>query len=332
MRPITFGAEDPPGPLGDLVAPLRTSDVGDRDREARARWAAVKEARSALGGWSAEAGTRRMLDRADAALAAPRFVDPCDVRRDACDALRALRLLRFVALANLESAAAGDWITAFTRGRDLLRASRDFAASGQGYVGAEVAAALPLMAAANLQTLIAGVRKERPDAATCAALGAMIPSLHELAGPLGAEAFDPRRALRFEHARGRQRIVTYFLAGPADGPMGQLLRWLTDGPTTLAAWDANAVAHQRWLDGSPAAPPPPASPRRVRGPGWWLWNPGGKMVLDVMALDDSAVLRQLVDARPRADRALAAVRVDLALLEGELTIGEVFDVSHAAPR
>jgi len=330
VRPLTFGAEDPPGELRDLVDPLRANDV--RDREARARWAATEGARRALREWSDQPDTRRMLERADAALAAPRFVDPCDVRRDHCDVLRALRLLRFVALANLESAAAGDWITAFTRGRDLLRASRDFAASGQGYVGTSVAAVLPLVAAANLRTLVAGVRTARPDAATRAALDAMIASLRGLAGPLGTEALDPRRALRFEHARGRQQIVTHFLAAPADGPMGQLLRWLTAGPATLAAWDANAVAHQRWLDGSPTAPPPPVTPRRARGPRWWLWNPGGKMVLDVMVFDDPKVLRQLVDARPQADRALAALGVDLMVLEGERIVGEVFEVSNAAPR
>ncbi len=322
-----------PEALDDLVGPLAAKDVTGGGAQARERWRAAEAARADVRAYFAEPSTRDArrgeLASVDAALAAPRFADPCGDMQSDCDIVKSITLVRIAALANLDAALRGDWVGALTRARALLRASRDFSTSGHGF-GA--AAAFSNFTTSHVRVLVAGLGAARPPAAVRATLLPLLDALRDVTQPLAADALDVRRALLVEHAFGRAllRDTLVVAARPATaGHFVQLL--LTNDAATLAAYDASYVEAVRWVD-APDHATRAAPPIRLyaRGAGWWLWNPGGKATLDLLALDVGSLVRRLESARRDVDSSLASLQVELVALSASLIFEDLIDATGGA--
>jgi hypothetical protein len=160
------------------------------------------------------------------------------------------------------------------------------------------------MAAGNVRMLVAGLRTARPDAATRAAFAPLVASLQELAAPLPPEAIDARRAVLGDHANSRAMLRELFDSPtrPTD-PTGVASLWLTHEAATLTAIDARYAEFIAWLDAPDhATRPPPRAHKHAEGFGWWLWNPGGKLALDLLDLDLGDIVRNIESGRARSRR------------------------------
>jgi hypothetical protein len=187
------------------------------------------------------------------------------------------------------------------------------------------------MAAGNVRVLVAGLRTATPDAATRAALAPLVASLHALAAPLPSEAIDARRAVLGDHANSRAMLRSLFDSPtrPTD-PTGVASVWLTHEAATLSAFDAQYADFIAWLDAPDhATRPPPRAHKHAEGFGWWLWNPGGKLALDLLDLDLGAIVRNIESGRARADAAFAALAVDLSAVPAEFTQADVEEAQRA---
>jgi hypothetical protein len=331
-----WSPEPLPTALHDLVGPLAAKDVTGGGAEARARWTAAEAARAEIRAYFAEPSTRDArrgeLAAVDAALAAPRVADPCGDMQSDCNLVKSITLVRIAALADLDAALRGDWAGALTRARALLRAARDFGASGHGFVGATAAAAFTNFVTAHVRVLVAGLGAARPPAAVRATLLPLLESLHAFTAPLAADEVDVRRTLLGEHALGRAllRDTLAVAARPATaGDFAQHL--LTHDAATFAAYDARYVDALRWID-APDHATRAAPPIRLyaRGWGWWFWNPVGKAMLDLMAIDIGPVLRRLESGRRDLDTSLAALRTELGVLPTMLRFEELVEATDIA--
>jgi hypothetical protein len=320
-----------PEALDALVSPLAAKDVTSGGAEARARWAATEAARAEIRAYFAEPSTRDArrgeLAAVDAALAAPRFADPCSDIQSDCNLVKSITLVRIAALANFDAALRGDWVGAFTRARALLRAARDFSASGHGFVGATAAAAFANFATAHVRVLVGGLGAARPPAAIRTALLPLLESFRDVTKPLSPDELDVRRTLLGEHALGRAllRDTLVVAARPATaGDFVQLL--LTNDTATFAAYDATWVEAVRWVD-APDHATRAAPPIRLhaRGSGWWLWNLGGKTMLDLMGIDVGPMVRRLESGRRDLDTSRASLQVELSVLPTMLMVEEVVE-------
>jgi hypothetical protein len=331
-----WAPERPPEALDELVGPLAAKDVTGGGAEARARWTAAEAARADVRAYFAEPSTldarRGELAAIDAALAAPRFADPCSDMQFNCNIVKTITLARIAALANLDAALRGDWVGALTRARALLRAARDFSASGHGFVGATAAAAFANLATSHVRVLVAGLGAGPHPAAVRTALLPLLQSLRHVTKPLGTAELDVRRTLLGEHALGRRLLLsTIEDSTRSSRPASVMQLWLTHDAATLAAYDASYVEALRWVDAPDhATRAAPALSLRARGMGWWLWNPGGKATLDLMALDVGPLVRRLESGRRDVDTALAALQRELLVLPAALRFEDLIDAMDGA--
>jgi hypothetical protein len=326
-----WAPEPLPDALQDLVGPLAAKDVTTGGAEARARWTAAEAARADVRAYFAEPSTRDArrgeLAAIDAALAAPRFADPCSDMQSNCNLVKTITLARIAALANLDAALRGDWVGALTRARALLRAARDFDASGHGFVGATAAAAFANFATSHVRVLLAGLGAARPPAAVRTALLPLLDSLRDVTKPLTSDELDVRRTLLGEHALGRALLrdtLAVATRPTTTADIAQLL--LTADAATFTAYDDTWVEALRWLE-APDHATRAAPPIRLhaRGSGWWLWNLGGKTMLDLMVIDIGPMVRRLESGRRDLDTSLASLQVELSVLPTMLIFEDVVE-------
>jgi hypothetical protein len=63
----------------------------------------------------------------------------------------------------------------------------------------------------------------------------------------------------------------------------------------------------------------------ARGSGWWLWNLGGKTMLDLMVIDVGPMVRRLESGRRDLDTSLASLQVELSVLPTMLMVEDVVE-------
>jgi len=311
----SFAGERPSSALQDLVARLD----GDTPE---ARWAMAARAHAELRGWLREEGPQearaRSLSRIDAALAAPRFADPCVSLELDCRPMNLLDLARVASVADLDAALHGDWASALDRATAWLRASNDLLRTSRTVLDAATGALFSLVASDHLRVLVAGLRAaqvEDPDApapgmreATRAALEAAID------GSTRADV-DLRRVVVGEQRRVRPSLLAALRGGPGAGGDGLgAARFLLDPADTVATLDADFEALRAWAEAPPQARGAWTVPRHAEGAGWWLWNPGGKRLLDTLSYDAGAAITQLESLTDEAFASRAALRDALAAM------------------
>jgi len=331
-----FAPEPLPETLVDLIKPLAAKDVTGGGAEARARWASAGSARAEIRAYFGEPSTldarRGELAAIDAALAAPRFADPCVDLQSHCNLVKSITLVRVAALANLDAAIRGDWAGALSRARALLRAARDFDTSGHGFVGTTSAAAFANFATSHVRVLLAGLDAAPPPAAVRATLPPLLDELRAFAVPLAADELDVRRTLLGEHALGRALLRDTLVVATRPTTTAELAQFLlTSEAATFAAYDVTWVEALRWLEATDHATRA-APPVRLyaRGSGWWLWNLGGKTMLDLMVIDVGPMVRRLESGRRDLDASLASLQVELSVLPTMLVFEDVIEATGGA--
>ncbi len=277
------------------------------------------EARPALRAWLREEGRQEeralWLARIDETLRAPRFADPCVSVELDCRPLHVLDLARLAAVADLDAALHGDWTSALERAAAMLRASNDLLRTSRTVVDATTGALFSLVASDHLRVLVAGLRAaQAEDAASPATV-----TLESLRGALvtavdGAtrDDVDLPRLVVGEQRRVRPTVLAALGgapgAGSADlGPAGFLL----DRADTVAALDADFAALRAWVEAPAHARRPWTVHLHAEGAGWWVWNPGGKRLLDAMAYDAGHAFSQLEALADGAFTSRARVRGEL---------------------
>lgn len=301
----------PDSELSALSAPL--------DEETpTARWASIEATQHPMHEWlhTDEAQRGRELAQIDAALAAPRFADPCQFIDTACRMIEPIRLLRLATIADFDAALRGDWSSAFARGLALLIASKDLLATARTALSNTVALMFARISTDHLRVLIAGYAAESAGGAPRTELSALRPTLDALDVALTGltrESGSARRAVIGECLYTRDGLLRS-LENPASlgGNGGVLLPYMVDVRGSLVASDGRFVELMRWVDAPDhATRPPPSFSPYAEGTGWWLWNPGGKVMLDLLTIDLSDVLRKI-------DRYADALEVSRAGLRSEL--------------
>jgi hypothetical protein len=285
------------------------------------RWGKVHERQRALEAWASHEPERRAreLARIDAALAARFFAEPCTSVGSDCRMLKLVELTRVAIAADYAAALGGEWKTAFERARALLEASNKLVPSARTAVGTMVSIFLARAAVDHLRVLVAGYRAEvaggsprtAPDA-----LRSRLDAVETALGVLRRGDVSGRRAVIAEclWIRGTLRPV---LEDPASqgGRGGWLLRYAVDVRGSLAASDARFVALMRWVEAPDhATRPPPVFREHASGRFWWLWNPGGKALLDLGSSDVGSIVRQLDRRANELFVSRAALRAELRAL------------------
>jgi|GEM_PF-7120190 len=86
------------------------------------------------------------------------------------------------------------------------------------------------------------------------------------------------------------------LEDPANypGAGGFLAPYLVDPRGTIAASDKRFITLMAWVEAPDhATRAPPVSRSYASGPGWWLWNPAGKSILDLGGVDFADVITRI---------------------------------------
>ena len=282
--------------LSRLVLPL------DRETPAE-QWAVIEDARARVAEWRGVGTDSRLLvaelARFDAALAAPRFADPCAGVASECHAAAVIQLARLAAIADLDAALRDDWSAALRRALSLLVAANDFVVSARTMLGDSVALVFGRIATDHARVLLAGyaAAAERAAAAGEAPLP-MRETLDAIAQTLRAPVrtdVDARRAVIAECFWIRESLIP-MLEDPTSypGPAGFLAPYLVDPRGTIIASDARFVALMQWVEAPDhATSPPPVMRTYARGFGWWLWNPAGKSILDLDGSDFTGVITRM---------------------------------------
>lgn len=291
------------------------------------RWAEVLRRQDRLHDWmSADALRRGELAQVDAVLRAPRFADPCPTRLTGqCEVSELLNLADFVAVADLEVALRGDWSQAIARAVDLLLAADELIPTARGILVNVVALSFALRAVDHVRVLLVGYRAATESGAANAELTLLRPTLEGYLAMLDApdalarDELRSRRAVIAECHAARQFLMLA-LADPATNPNlpgGFLAAYLVDPPATVAASDREYVALMLWVEARDhLTRPPPPNDVYASGPAWWVWNPGGKQILDTVGIEHPAVIRGMDRMSDDLFASRAALRRELgALLE-----------------
>lgn len=303
------------------------------EREApSARWASIVDESARLAEWTgvdADAALRTAeLLQIDAAIGARRFADPCLGVGSECNMARAINLVRFAAVADLDAALHGDWSAALRRALTLLRAANDLIVSARTMLGNSVALVFARIATDHARVVVAGYAAAEPSADTgatpSAAQGAtsiaqreILDAIASTLGALARDDVDARRALITECFWIRESLMP-LLEDPTNypGAGGFLAPYLVDPRGTIAASDERFITLMAWVEAPDhATRAPPVSRSYASGPGWWLWNPAGKSILDIAGVGSSHVIArmdELADAlfvsRDALRRELSALR------------------------
>ncbi len=306
-----------PEKLVPLVAPLESEAPA-------ARWASIVAESAHLAQWmgvDADAALRATeLAQIDAALGARRFADPCLGVGSECNMARAINLVRFAAVADLDAALHGDWSAALRRALTLLRAANDFIVSARTMLGNSVALVFGRIATDHARVLVAGyAATAEPSAAPRLTPTARRETLdtveHEL-DALARRDFNARRALIAECFWIRDSLMP-LLEHPANypGAGGFLAPYLVDPRGTIAASDEHFVALMAWVEAPDhATRAAPVARRYASGSGWWLWNPAGKSILDIGGADFAAVITRMDELADTLFVSRDALRRELLVL------------------
>lgn len=307
----SFGVVDPA--LNDLVKAL---DAQRPD----ARWTQAGRRQREISAWIGSDRERRARELAmiDAALATPYFAEPCVTPGSDCRIIDALKLARVVVISDLDAALRGDWPGAFSRSLAFLVASKKLLTTTRTLVGSEVAMVFARMATDHVRVLAAGYRGEVAGGSPRTDPLALRPTFDAVAAALDAPRpgdLSARRLVTSEclWVRGNVRPA---LEDPAilGGRGGSALRYLVDVRGTMAASDARCVELMNWVQAPDhSALPAPSFHNYASGPGWWLWNPGGKSLLDLLTVDLGPAIEQ-------HDRNAAALLASHRALQSELRV------------
>lgn len=297
-----------------------------RDAESpETRWAEVVRRQDRVRDWmSPDALRRRELAQIDAVLTAPYFADPCRRRATRqCRVLELLNLAYFVVLTDLEAGLRGDWSQAFVRAVDLLLAAEVMIPTTRALASSAAALIVAQIAVDHLRVLLAGYQADATIGSTRTELIALRPVLEvyftALNAPdaLGRDDVSSRSALIDECHFVRNSLMPA-ISDPAANPKlpgGVFAAYLIDPRATIAASDAEFVALMRWVEAPDhATRPAPVFREYASGPGWWLWNPGGKQVLDLVHVRFEAHAKGMDRRADRLFVARAALRGELAAL------------------
>lgn len=287
-----------------------------------ARWAQVGRGQRLLRSWFDADHERRARELAqiDAVLALPRFADPCGSVGTDCRMIELIKLARMAALADLGAALRGDWVAAFERALALWVASEKLLPSVRTALGDTVALVVARMATDHLRVLVAGYRADVAGGSSRVELSALRSMRDAILAELDAvrrQDLSARRAVIAECLWVHRNLVPV-LENPASlgGGGGGLMRYAVDVRATVAVSDARFVELMRWVE-APDHATRSAPPFReyASGTGWWLWNPGGKVILDLVSVDLSPMVARidehasaLVVSRDALGRELGALR------------------------
>ena len=321
----SWNVSNVPEELVPLVAAL--------ERQApAARWALTVAESARLAEWrgvDADTSARAAeLAQIDAALGERRFADPCLGVGSECPMMRAINLGRFAALADLDAALRGDWSVALRRALRLLRAANDLIMSARTMLGNSVALVFARIATDHARVVVAGYAaaaepSAAPGATPSAAQGATSiaerETLDAIASTLSALArddVDARRALIAECFWIRDGLMP-LLDDPTNypGAGGFLAPYFVDPRGTIAASDERFITLMAWVEAPDhATRAPPVSRSYASGPGWWLWNPAGKSILDIAGVDLTHVITRMDELADTLFVSRDALRRELSAL------------------
>lgn len=277
------------------LAPQAWSSVVDATMDVDAAWRRATERSLEL---------RELVDAhvetLDAIDAKPRFVEDCEPDVNAsCELLPLLRSIELASLAALAEVATmpayedepivdvDAWRRADTRSAEGIARARDFHEHAYSLVGT-------MLALVMLERSVEGAAPLVEGAAT---VGVRLPLLREaLAEPYPAPSL--RRGLLFDHRMMRGAL----LANPP--------KLLFDRARSVQELDERARVLIAYAD-DPSGPAP-EFPLHEASFGWWLYDPVGKQLLDVVAADGARLVprAQAGHADAEAAREALLTRID----------------------
>jgi hypothetical protein len=285
-------AVDVPFEIFELVHAPMENDAADPPS-----WEAVLTEAERIESLVSDPATERDRAHAVDVFSAPRFVDSSAPRIErVVPALSILGLHRWVEAQVLASAIEGDLAGALALSTTLARADFDFLMTARSLVAWVVAVVDARRAVRLVELLVAsgGVPPERVIPNVDRARDRLL----EVLGGFERDAVAVDRAIVFEYLLGRHAIGA---GTPTEiGFFGALTFDRRDTLVRLADAYAELGAYAR----DPSPPKPALVPPR-EATGWWLYNPTGKLLIDV--LDPRRIADQLEILHAELDRLEAEV-------------------------
>lgn len=261
--------------IAEVPRPIRAI-LGDESATPAVRWQAAEDAESDLG--KLVSANTDALTRFARILRRPAFADDCGFGPEAsCPTLMLLHLHQVVEAAALHAAVSGRRAAAFGTTADLLAMDLHFAASGRSVLSMLISV-LDLDRSARLvMTLLAD-----PTEAASPRTEALVSRLDGLLATWDPKLADPERAViggyldsvadvQFAENAEMKRLRAKL------GPLAPLLFDASDSIRRTQPYYRRLMAYAR----NPKTPRPKPIRDPLRKPLWWLFNPEGKILIDV---------------------------------------------------